>query len=350
MSLWKTMNLYEAFFIRKFQDYFMGYDSMFLSVTKVSDPGYAMSILFPVAASVNTPLGADILVVTVAAEWLNTLLKWLLMEDRPFWWVREYGTGAPELRQTPLTCETSPGSPSGHVMGFAALLYALLRWAIANFINKSSELTHNQKKRRRQFLWGVVLVALVLVSLSRVFVAAHFPHQCVLGALLGLMIGYVLTDQGPWCLRNWWRGASRFSLFCVSLTLIAISAGAYVLQLALGVDPQWSVRMAFKWCRNPEYVHVVTTPLFSLVRDCGASLGLAMASPIKLRSDIKFYPVLGVTLVILMVVSLQFLKDLIPTANAVMFYVCQFSLHATLPFLLLFLVPVIASLYKVKED
>ncbi|KAG8252478.1 Glucose-6-phosphatase [Homalodisca vitripennis] len=96
------------------------------------------------------------------------------------------------------------------------------------------------------------------------------------------MIGYVLTDQGPWCLRNWWRGASRFSLFCVSLTLIAISAGAYVLQLALGVDPQWSVRMAFKWCRNPEYVHVVTTPLFSLVRDCGASLGLAMASPIKL--------------------------------------------------------------------
>lgn len=49
---------------------------MFLSVTKVSDPAYAMSILFPVAASVNTPLGADILVVTVIAEWLNILLKW----------------------------------------------------------------------------------------------------------------------------------------------------------------------------------------------------------------------------------------------------------------------------------
>lgn len=53
-----------------------GYDSTFLSITKVSDPAYAMSILFPVAASVNTPLGADILVVTVMAEWLNTLLKW----------------------------------------------------------------------------------------------------------------------------------------------------------------------------------------------------------------------------------------------------------------------------------
>lgn len=58
------------------------------------------------------------------------------MEDRPFWWVREYGAGAPDLRQTPLTCETGPGSPSGHVMGFAALLYALHRWASTNFIDK----------------------------------------------------------------------------------------------------------------------------------------------------------------------------------------------------------------------
>lgn len=68
------------------------------------------------------------------------------------------------------------------------------------------------------------------------------------------------------------------------------------------------------------------------------------------RKDTKFYPVIGVTLVILMVVSLQMLKDLIPTANAVMFYVCQFFIYATLPFLLLFMVPVIASLYKVKEE
>lgn len=66
----------------------------------------------------------------------------LLMEDRPFWWVREQGGGAVELRQTPLTCETGPGSPSGHVMGSAAVLYALLRWAIANFINNITHLSY----------------------------------------------------------------------------------------------------------------------------------------------------------------------------------------------------------------
>lgn len=63
------------------------------------------------------------------------------MEHRPYWWVHEFNTlGAPILDQSPLTCETGPGSPSGHVMGFAALLFAVLRWIKADFIKSSSEL------------------------------------------------------------------------------------------------------------------------------------------------------------------------------------------------------------------
>lgn len=63
------------------------------------------------------------------------------MEDRPYWWVHEFNDlGAPDLGQTPLTCETGPGSPSGHVMGFAALLFAVVRWIKTDFIKKSTEL------------------------------------------------------------------------------------------------------------------------------------------------------------------------------------------------------------------
>lgn len=57
---------------------FPGWESFFLSITKVSDPAYAIAILFPVAASVNTALGVDILAVSVIAEWFNTLLKWFV--------------------------------------------------------------------------------------------------------------------------------------------------------------------------------------------------------------------------------------------------------------------------------
>lgn len=61
------------------------------------------------------------------AEWSNTLFKWLLMEDRPFWWVQEED-GRPFLKQTRLTCETGPGSPSGHCTGATVMCYVIVRW------------------------------------------------------------------------------------------------------------------------------------------------------------------------------------------------------------------------------
>uniref|UniRef100_A0A1B6E689 Glucose-6-phosphatase n=1 Tax=Clastoptera arizonana TaxID=38151 RepID=A0A1B6E689_9HEMI len=350
LSVGYLINLYEAIFIHKFQNLVVDYDSFFLAITKVSDPAYAISILFPVAASVNTSLGADILVTTIVAEWINTLLKWVLREDRPYWWVHEYQVpGSPDLLQTPLTCETGPGSPSGHVMGFAALLFAVLHWISHTFINTNTNLKKNQKKTRIYIIWAVVLVMLLFVSLSRIYIGAHFPHQCILGAIFGLAIGYWLTDTGKWCIREWWRSSGRFKLLCVSSSVMLISIASYLIQIYFGIDPQWSVKLAFKWCQNPEFVHVSTTPLFSLVRVSGALFGLACASPIKKRTVLKFYPVVGVTLVVILVISLQMFKELIPTHDVVAFYFCQFSLYVALSFLLLFVVPNIAHLVKMKE-
>ncbi|CAG2062961.1 unnamed protein product, partial [Timema podura] len=137
-----------------------------------------------------TSFGTDILVATVVAEWSNTLLKWLLMEDRPFWWVREtdvYGKGDlarfPKLRQTPLTCETGPGSPSGHVMGYGAVAYCLVVWFIKMFVKNNKKLSASTKSRVIVSAWILYGVTIVLVALSRLYVATHFPHQCLLGAL-----------------------------------------------------------------------------------------------------------------------------------------------------------------------
>jgi glucose-6-phosphatase len=64
----------------------------------------------------------------------------LLMGHRPFWWVREVleelqPLRAPKLRQTPLTCETGPGNPSGHVMSYASICL-LLVFAINEFTKR----------------------------------------------------------------------------------------------------------------------------------------------------------------------------------------------------------------------
>jgi len=44
-------------------------------------------------------------------------------------------------------------------------------------------------------VWAFFAVSLVMVSLSRLYVAAHFPHQCLFGAIIGklsknLMFGF----------------------------------------------------------------------------------------------------------------------------------------------------------------
>lgn len=51
-------------------------EKYFIRVSELTDPAYAFSVVFPVASIFSTALGADVLVVSVVAEWTNVLLKW----------------------------------------------------------------------------------------------------------------------------------------------------------------------------------------------------------------------------------------------------------------------------------
>lgn len=55
---------------------FAGGDSFLFSISRFADPLYSFSILIPLAAAVHTVLAIDMLMVSVMAEWSNTLLKW----------------------------------------------------------------------------------------------------------------------------------------------------------------------------------------------------------------------------------------------------------------------------------
>ena len=113
----------------------------------------------------------------------------LIMDHRPFWWVQEtdvYGKGPrPVLRQTPLTCETGPGSPSGHVQGLSSLMYVVLQFFIRSFIKSSVKMDDRQKKCVRVALWTLFILLMILVGMSRLYTATHFPHQALLGLLAG---------------------------------------------------------------------------------------------------------------------------------------------------------------------
>jgi len=88
-------------------------------------------------------------------------------------------------------------------------------------------------------------------------------------------VGYKVEVLTPW----WMKNCPRKRLLKGAVLMIALAFAAYWLQRLMGVNPQWSVKLAFKWCDSPDHVHVSTTPIFALTRDCGTALGLALSIP-----------------------------------------------------------------------
>lgn len=286
--------------------------------------------------------------VSVIAEWSNSVLKWILREDRPYWWVRETDMyiNYPHIKQTPLTCETGPGCPSGHVMGAAALLFVLIR----AFINKYSQRYKNKDgKGVISFVfWSVYLILTSLVAISRMYLGAHFLHQCILGAILGVLIGYYFGNQGHY-LTNYWHTANKLKMLCCVLIALAITIGLYWMQKFFGIDPQWSVKMAFKWCERPENVHVSTTPLFILVRDFGLAFGIISVSPIAARLS-KFNgqsPMVKAACTLVYCTAIYMAQASIPVHDVKIFYACHAILYSTKPFVLIGFIPKFASV-KIK--
>lgn len=344
-SLSHNFLLHQANFILDIQNIFGENNDFLRKVSRFSDPSYAISILFPVFSSLDTKLGFQVLLVSSVTEWTNILLKWFLAESRPYWWVAEAKVHVP-LRQTDITCETGAGSPSGHVMGATALIYVFIQWLTCWV---SDIIPPNKRKFKAAvniFLWMVYLIIVCLVTLSRVNIAAHFLHQCFLGAIIGLLTSMLLVKDAKWTL---WRKIYAFSKW--KMTLLALlgtllTVGCYFLHQVLGLDPGWSIKLAFKWCERPHLISVNTTPLYSVVRDCGCFFAMAIASPIKER---KFYPIIGVTATSLFVIGAKMLRPMMPSNEPFQFYLFHFLDNIFTSFCLLVIVPYIASLVKIKE-
>ena len=84
-------------------------DDFFNWISTVSNPALVVHYVVPLLSMCQPVLALEVLVVYVAADVTNLLLKWPLQGDRPFWMdpsVRQFGGN---------TCEVGFGMPSGHM-------------------------------------------------------------------------------------------------------------------------------------------------------------------------------------------------------------------------------------------
>ncbi|EPY82644.1 hypothetical protein CB1_000638008 [Camelus ferus] len=141
------------------------------------------------------------------------------------------------------------------------------------------------------------------------------------------------------------QSASLSTYLKTNLFLFLFALGLYLLLGLLDIDLLWSVPIAKKWCANPDWIHIDTTPFAGLVRNLGVlfGLGFAIHSEMFLRScggetgyGLSFRLLCaGASLTTLQLY--HFIK--IPTHTEYLFYVLSFCKSASIPLTVVALIP-----------
>ncbi|XP_060884475.1 glucose-6-phosphatase a, catalytic subunit, tandem duplicate 1 [Labrus mixtus] len=327
------------------------YEGLFSRASTVADLHTAFFWFFPIWFHLRRDTGLRLIWVAVIGDWLNLVLKWVLFGERPYWWVHEtrfYGAApTPDLLQFPITCETGPGSPSGHAMGAAGVWYVMVTATLASATEKRCPpLLY---KFLQGGLWSLMGLILVVVSMSRIYVAAHFPHQVIAGVITGVLVAEVVSNKK--CIYN----ASMKRYFCTTLFLTSFAVGFYLILKALGVDLLWTMEKAQKWCIKPEWVHLDSTPFASLLRNMGTlfGLGLGLHSPLHTEAKKKkTSPSFQMGCITVSLILLQLLDGwTFSSENLVTFYFLSFGKSAVALLIPTTLVPwALCWISKVKKE
>lgn len=130
-----------------------------------------------------------------------------------------------------------------------------------------------------------------------------------------------------------------------NIFLFLFALGFYLLLRLLDIDLLWSVPIAKKWCANPDWIHIDSTPFAGLVRNLGVLLGLGFAINSKMflkscqgENGCKLSFRLLCAKASLAALQLHpFIK--IPTHREPLFYLLSFCKSAPIPLTVVALIP-----------
>lgn len=148
------------------------------------------------------------------------------------------------------------------------------------------EINNQIKRRANKDLKLLVLNRMVftsvlsLTAISRMYFAAHFLHQCILGCGLGIFVSVVITSG------KFDEKLSKFeklTWFKVALVMTLTTTTIYWLHKLISGNPMESVQLAFKYCTDPLYPKPETTVVFSAIRSVAFITGISLNAPLKKR-------------------------------------------------------------------
>lgn len=129
-----------------------------------------------------------------------------------------------------------------------------------------------RSKWQKNVAYFLYLKVLLIVGLGRMYISAHFPDQCLLGLICGLLLG--MTIEKYVSIKTL---KIKHHIWMASL-MFASSYLTYELMSRLSTkDADWSVNLAKRWCFKPEYAKADTTPLYVVWRSAGTVIGVGFA-------------------------------------------------------------------------
>jgi membrane-associated phospholipid phosphatase len=137
------------------------WDAFFKGVTFLGNEEFYLLLLPFIYWCVNRRLGISLGYLSLLSAWINSLVKHLFKIPRP---------GTFDSRVRVLVEATDPSFASGHAQGSLVNLgYLAYRF-------------------RKPILWGLVILAILGVGLSRIVLGVHFPQDVIGGWLIGLVV------------------------------------------------------------------------------------------------------------------------------------------------------------------
>jgi membrane-associated phospholipid phosphatase len=145
-------------------------DLPFIGITQLGSEELFLVTLAFVFWCLDRRHGARLAMLLLFSVWLNSVVKELVNQPRPF----EFD---PAVRM--IFPATGGGLPSGHTQN-TVVLWGYLAWAF-----------------RRRWLTVLAVVLMVLAPLSRLYLGAHFPTDLLGGYLLGAVLLWLYIRLEP---------------------------------------------------------------------------------------------------------------------------------------------------------
>jgi membrane-associated phospholipid phosphatase len=198
---------------------------------------------------IDAPLGLHLGLFLMINGMVNTALKVAFHGPRPYW----YSSDVKVLS----SAENSFGVPSGHAQNGVVVWGTLA------------------ERIKHRSAWIIAIVVMLMIGISRIFLAVHFPHDVLFGWLFGaIMLWVLLRFERPvlnW-IKHYQTSVQLLIIFVFSLFLILIVIIAQLSLIGWSIPPDWvnNAHLTF-----PNELGINPLSYHNFLSSTGAFFGLA---------------------------------------------------------------------------